>query len=414
MKTLLSAAYIAIMTGPCIEDGAVVFDEACIIAAGSARSLRNEHPDAAFIDLGNAVVLPGLINAHTHLELTAVGQLPKPRSFVDWILALRQSMAEVDDPEAFIPRSVHAGVSQCLRFGVTAVADTTLNPTLSRPILADAGLRGVSHGEVLGMATRAAQTGLRLALAIDRSNETPWFRAGIAPHAPYSLDLVGYRRCLQAAREQAIPLATHLAETPDETQFLSDHTGPFRQLWETLGAWSQGVSRSVGGPIRTMHQLGLLDYPTLLAHVNYADDEELEILAKGKASVVYCPRTHAYFGHPPHRFEEMLKRGINVAIGTDSCASSPDLNLVDDLRLVYRSHPDVHPELLWSLITYRAAAALGVEQGLGRLKPGFMPDLCIYEAHTADPLREILERDILPSEVWLGGKRVSGNPLNEY
>src|SRR5207253_5134070 len=138
----------------------------------------------------------------------------------------------------------------------------------------------------------------------------------------------GYRRCLAAAKYFGLTLATHLAETPHEEEFLASHAGPFRELWEFLGAWDEQVPTFAGGPIRYAQSLGLLDYPTLLAHVNYCDDAELALLARGRASVVYCPRTHAFFGHPPHRWREMLSRGINVAIGTDSCASSPDLNLL--------------------------------------------------------------------------------------
>jgi cytosine/adenosine deaminase-related metal-dependent hydrolase len=404
VKTLLSAAYIATMAGPLIQDGAVVFDNDWIVAVGDAKSVRNEHPQAVVIDLGNAIILPGLINAHTHLELTSVPQLPKQGSFVDWILALRQQLMKVHDFESFVRDSVTAGIEQCLRFGVTAVGDITLNPSISRPILAASQLGGVSYGEVLGMAGRIAQCDTRLDSAIDRHHETDRVRFGIEPHAPYSLDLIGYRQCLQAARKEQMPLATHLAETADETQFLADHTGPFRRLWEVLGAWTDGVSRLEGGPIRAMQSLGLLDYPTLLAHVNYADDDELEILSRGKASVVYCPRTHAYFGHPPHRFEEMLERGINVAIGTDSCASSPDLNLLDDLRLVYRLRPHLRPELLWSLVTTRAATALAMKR-MGRLASGFAADVCIFDVATSDPLREILETAIWPREVWMSGTR---------
>jgi cytosine/adenosine deaminase-related metal-dependent hydrolase len=406
VKTLLSAAYVAPIDGSLQRDWAVVFEAGGIIAVGPTPALRRAHPDAAERELGDAIILPGLINAHTHLELTSLGQLPKPGSFVDWILELRERLGPVTDIETFVQGSVRAGVAQCLRFGVTAVGDVTLNPAISRPILAAAAMRGVSFGEVLGMAGRAGQTEMRIAAAIDRTSDTSDFRSGIEPHAPYSLDLTGYRRCLEVARDLKLPLATHLAETPNEAEFLADHGGEFRRLWEILGAWSNDVSRAAGGPIRVMQRIGLLDYPTLLAHVNYPDDDELDVLARGRASVVYCPRTHEYFGHRPHRFAEMLARGINVAIGTDSTASSPDLNVVEDVRLVHAKHLELDVELLWSMITTRAARALGMEQRCGRLLPGMLADLCVFAVTSDDPLREILERDALPREVWIGGKQV--------
>src|SRR5262249_49621367 len=152
-----------------------------------------------------------------------------------------------------------------------------------------------------------------------------------------------------------MPLATHLAETPDEHAFLKSKTGAFRDVWETLGKWSDEVETHQGPPIAMARDIGLLDFPTLLAHVNYCHDDEMAMLARGRASVVYCPRTHAFFDHPPHRWREMLARGINVAVGTDSCASSPDLNIVDDLRLLHKIAPEVPAFDLWEMAATRAA-----------------------------------------------------------
>jgi cytosine/adenosine deaminase-related metal-dependent hydrolase len=155
-----------------------------------------------------------------------------------------------------------------------------------------------------------------------------------------------------------------------------------------------------------MEGIGLLDYQAVLGHVNYADDEELSILARGRASVVYCPRTHAYFGHRPHRFLEMLARGINVAVGTDSAASSPDLNLMEDLRLVHRTYPGVPVETVLGMGTARGARALGMGDRIGTIEAGKWADLCAFAVTTRDPLREVLETAVLPAAVWVGGRRV--------
>jgi cytosine/adenosine deaminase-related metal-dependent hydrolase len=319
-------------------------------------------------------------------------------------------MAEIaahgGDAGAVFGPSAAAGVAQCRRFGVTCVGDIALNTATVRAVLRREGLRAVSYGEVVGMAGRTAQFEPLLAAATDRSAEAePLLRIGIEPHAPYSLDLTGYRRCVEVARRSNLPIATHLAETPDESEFLAHHSGPFRELWTALGAWTDGVSRFAGGPIRAMQVLRLLDLPaTVLAHVNYCDDAELDVLARGRASVVYCPRTHAWFGHPPHRWREMRARGVNVAVGTDSCASSPDLNLVDDLRLVHQLAPDVAPDALWQLATVNAARALGMERDVGTISPGKSADLAVFPSRGEDPLRYVLENTVLPREVWLAGR----------
>lgn len=202
-------------------------------------------------------------------------------------------------------------------------------------------------------------------------------------------------------------LATHLAESPDEASFLAEHAGSFRELWQFLDAWDDAVPRFAGGPIRFAESVGLLDAPTLLAHVNYCDDDdELALLAAGLASVVYCPRTHAYFGHPPHRWRDMLAAGVNVAVGTDSLASTPDLNLVDDLRLLRGIAPEFPAADLWRLVTTRAARALGMEALVGSLSPGKAADLvCFPVEDRADPLASILDNANVPSHVWIAGAR---------
>jgi cytosine/adenosine deaminase-related metal-dependent hydrolase len=139
--------------------------------------------------------------------------------------------------------------------------------------------------------------------------------------------------------------------------------------------------------------------------VNYASDDELDVLATGQASVVYCPRTHAYFGHPPHRLRDMLARGINVAIGTDSCASSGDLNLMADLRLAHQQFPELPALEMFELITTRAAKAIDSRE-TGRLSHGFAADLSIFPATGPDPLRDLIDLDIPPTETWIGGAKV--------
>ena len=155
-----------------------------------------------------------------------------------------------------------------------------------------------------------------------------------------------------------------------------------------------------------MEEIGLLDYPAVLAHVNYVDDEEMSILARGRASVVYCPRTHAYFGRPAHRFREMMGRGINVAVGTDSTASSPDLNLVDDLRVVHRLVPEMPVYDVWRMGTINGARAVRREAELGSIEVGKASDIVGFPVRTGDPLREILAGDVRPCVLWVDGVRV--------
>jgi aminodeoxyfutalosine deaminase len=416
--TLLTAAWIAPMAGPTLRDAGVVFDSGRVLALGPIPQLRRDYPQATLHDAGNAVVLPGLINAHTHLELSHLTPGPQPARFVDWIIQLMQ---RADPTKASDAMAI--GIQQCQHFGITCVGDITAQPAITRPILVNSPLMKISYGEVRGMARRRSLTEQRITAAIDHTAfprspgctsgatsqsahfDGQYLQAGISPHAPYSIERSGYESCLAAARASSLPLTTHLAETREEAEFLADHTGPFRELWDLLGAWDSDVPRFTGGPVRFAKAAGLLDYPTLLAHMNYCDDDELNLLANSPASVVYCPRTHAYFGHPPHRWRDMLARGINVAIGTDSCASSPDLNLVDDLRLLHRIAPDMEAEQLWRLATINAAKAIR-SPGHGTLTPGSFANAVVFAVGSNEPLVEILDSTVLPSELWIAGRKI--------
>jgi aminodeoxyfutalosine deaminase len=341
-----------------------------------------------------------LVNAHTHLELSNRTQGGPPASFLDWLTELMGRSPEVAD-------AVKTGAAQCQHFGVTTVGDISKQCATTRPLLTGGPLRVTSYGEVQAMAERRGLLEERFATAVETIDESDRLRVAVSPHAPYSIEPQGYRRCLDFAMQTGRAIATHLAETPDEATFLADHGGPFGDLWSLLNRWDDQVPRFAGGPIRYAAELGLLGYPTLLAHVNYCDDDELAILAAGRASVVYCPRTHKYFGHPPHRWRDMLAAGINVAVGTDSCASSPDLNLVDDLRLLHEIAPDYPVEEIWHMATIRAARAIQWDDELGSIAPGKFADFVVFNVSTDQPLREILEDPKgLPREVWIGGKKI--------
>jgi cytosine/adenosine deaminase-related metal-dependent hydrolase len=292
-----------------------------------------------------------------------------PASFESWLLKLvPRGVPDMNAMRESAAFSIPIGVKQCLEFGVTTVGDISRQCATTRPILAESSLRVISFGEVQAMASRRALLDERICVAADLSCESEFLTIGLSPHAPYSVEFDGYERCVGQAWGRGLPLTTHLAESPDESQFLASHTGPFRELWREIGGWDEGVPRFQGGPIRFAKAVGMLDYPTAFAHVNYCDDDELKLLAASKVSIVYCPRTHAYFSHPPHRWRDMLNAGINVAIGTDSCASSPNLNLLDDVRLVRKLAPDWPVADLWKLVTTRGAKALDLADTVGSLE----------------------------------------------
>jgi cytosine/adenosine deaminase-related metal-dependent hydrolase len=401
---IIQAKWVAPMDRPILRDAGVAIGDGKIISVDASSELRREFPHAEVMDLPRSVVMPGLVNAHVHLELSNCEQGERPTSFIDWIASVRGRMRiEPGDEERSITMAVNAGITQSLKFGVTCVGDISNFIEISRRALSNSSIRAVSYGEALGLAKLRQRFVTSLDRATDLSVQSDRLRIGLSPHSPYTVDLAGFGECLSFASRLNLPLATHLAESPDEEIFLKEHGGGFRELWNKLNLWEDPVETFKGSPIAFAKSIGLLDYPTLLAHVNYCTDAELDMLAGGKASVVYCPRTHEYFGHRPHRFREMLARGINVAVGTDSCASSPDLNLVDDLRLIRKFAPELDARSIWEMATVRAARSLDFGEMIGTLAPGKIADIASFEVESNDPLEEVLRCDQLPDCAWVGG-----------
>lgn len=396
---ILRSRWIAPMTSPLIEDGFVAIEDGGIVAFGAA----SDSPRKVDVDLGDAVLMPGLINAHTHLELSNSTQGEPPASFGAWLWRIIERRIELADGlNDDIAAATLRGAAESLRFGVTTVGDISRECAITRRALRDSPLRVVSFGEVQAMAMRRGLLEERLGVALDDAEASDRLLIGLSPHAPFTVEPDAYSRVVEEADIRSMRICTHLAETLEEREFLAFGTGPLRELWNKLGTWDDLVPIVSDGPFGLARECGLLDMPSLLAHVNYASDDELAMLASGQSSVVFSPRTHAYFRHAPHRWREMMARGINVCVGTDSKASSPDLNLVDELRLLHKQYPEVDPAVLWDLITTNAAMALRLP-GIGAIEEGFAADLVAFPATSDDPLREILKTRVAPSHVWIAG-----------
>jgi cytosine/adenosine deaminase-related metal-dependent hydrolase len=390
------------MSSPLIEDGCVIVEGDRIVDVGPTSRLKPETIDEEV----DGVLMPGLINAHTHLELTNVPRPEHPGTFQDWILTTMASMRREDLVDFAEDRTVglQQGMAQCLKFGVTCVGDISQNVDVARSAHLAGFIREVSFGECLGLGERRGRFRSLLARALVGINDE-WLRVGVSPHAPYTVDDAGYAKVASFK----LPTTTHLAETPDEIDFIRSRSGAFRGLYDSLGFDPGEASPADAAARSPVEWLCRHDVDRwLLAHVNYCDDADIELLSMRNLSVVWCPRTHTYFGHPPHRWRDMVARGVTVCVGTDSCASSPDLNLVDDLRLVYAQTPDVSIDTIWSLATTSAAKALNVWGGM--IVPGSLADLIEFPTTTADPLLEVLETpSMLPANVWVvGGRGFSG------
>ncbi len=338
----------------------------------------NDSPprEVKVVDWGSAVIMPGLVNAHAHLELTALrGELTRFRSFTDWVSQLiekRKSWTKED----FL-KSVRAGAEAALESGTILVGDVTASGWAF-----DGGsgvqLRRVVFEEVTALSpanldSALSQIQTRLGQAVMDSLAT----RAISPHAPYSVSPQLYRRLAALCRNRGLLLATHVAETPSETEFLRDGLGEFRDFLCRLGVLPEGWTPPQLSPIAYLDSLGVLGPRSVLIHCNYLDEDSMNRILMARSSVVYCPRSHDFFGHAPHPVRQLLNLGINVALGTDSLASNHSLSMFDEMRHLFRTRKDLEPEEIFRAATLNGAAALNFGGSLGRLQSGYWADMTV-------------------------------------
>jgi cytosine/adenosine deaminase-related metal-dependent hydrolase len=383
---------------PAIENGAVLLDADRVEWLGPWRQVDLTR-SGKVLDLGEVVLMPGLINAHCHLDFTAMaGQLPPTRHFPDWvksILALKAqwSFAEFAD-------SWRKGARMLLDSGVTTVADTESAPELLKDVWPESPLRMISFLEMTGVKTqRPAREILAETIGqIEALPKSAGKEAALSPHALYSTSPELVRLAASAARERNWPVSTHLAESESEFQMFTEGGGPF---YEWLKGQRKMDDCGEGSPIALSHQYGLLGPNLLAIHANYLAAGDAELLAESGTRVVHCPRSHEYFGHDPFPYSQLRGSGVNICLGTDSLASTvkrdetaPQLDLRDEMRLFARLHPEVSPREIFEMVTLKAASALGKAGLLGELKIGSFADLAAF-AYSARVTEHLIYEELL-------------------
>ena len=363
---ILRAKYVMPNSRTIIENGAVAIQGSRIVDIGRYPTVQNSGT-APTHDFGEAVLMPGLVNAHTHLDLTSsADSVQRTPKFTDWVFQIVGKRT----PSAIGP-SVRQGVQQSLAGGVTTVGDID-GTGGSVQVLRDTPIRKVVFCEALGFSGEHATTGLARLTAYLDSPPVPdsLLTPALSPHAPYSTSADIYRQCVASG----LSVCTHIAETKEELEFLSSGTGAFVGYLEAFGISTAGWHPPQATPMQYMKTLGVLQKKSLLAHCNYLTDADVTILAESGASVVFCPRSHHYFYHTDHPVLQLIESGINVAIGTDSLASNWSLSLLDELKFLARTQPCIRPETLFDMVTCNGAEAVGLIQ-VGRLEKDWQADI---------------------------------------
>lgn len=365
MLRVLSADWVLPIAGPPIEDGAVAIEDGRIAAVGTVSELGEGERFPA------AAIVPGFVNAHTHLEYAVYSGFGDGLDFGEWLVIHIERKARIGwDEFVAIAR---LGAAQCLRSGVTTVGDASFSGAAAVAV-AELGLRGIVYLEVFG--TDAAELDGRFAESRSRSEGalSERVRLGISPHAPYTVSPELYEACVALG----LPVATHLAESDAEHAWLTSGTGP----WEQFAASLPPPLGESG--IRALARRGLLSDRMIAAHCVKVDDDEIALLADHDVAVAHCPRSNALLGCGIAPLAALRNAGLRIGLGTDSPASTPSFDMFAELRaaiaLARAREQDagaLTSEEALELATLGAARALGLDDEVGSLAPGKRADLAV-------------------------------------
>ena len=383
------ARWVVPISSPPIADGVVAVDGDRIVYVGSAGG----GPSGDEHRLGDVVLLPGLVNAHCHLELTAMRGFLEDLDFQRWILRLTFSRRAVLDDDALLD-SARYGLEEGIRAGVTSYADTSASGVVMRA-MREAGVRGIMYQEVFGpdpaqCAESIAE--LRGRVASLRYLETPLVRLGVSPHAPYTVSDDLFRATAGLAREQRLPIAVHIAESELERRLVVEAAGSFADGLRRRGI---SVERRADSPIQLLASLGLLDTMPLLIHCVRVDARDIATIANSGSAVAHCPASNAKLGHGVAPLDELLSAGITVGLGSDSMASNNRMDMLAEAKLALLTQrgrigsfesPGAIDVL--ELVTIGGAKAIGVDHLVGTLEAGKHADLAAFAIDPMLPVQD--------------------------
>jgi aminodeoxyfutalosine deaminase len=376
---ILRARVVLPVTGPPIEDGAVAIARDRVASVGRWGDIARSAAGPV-VDLAEVVLLPGLVNAHCHLDYTDMaGLIPPVRSFSDWIKSITALKGSWSDAE--FARSWRNGAGMLLRTGTTTVGDVEAVPHLLPEAWHDTPLRVFSFLEMTGVKSRRApKLILAETLTKARAPRPRRCRVGLSPHAPYSTTPELLRLSGRAARRRHWRLTTHVAEAAEEFEMFARARGP-------MFDWLQRNERDMsdcgrGSPVQHLERAGCLGPELLAIHLNYLAPGDTALLGRRRVNVVHCPRSHAYFGHHPFPLEAMLGARVNLCLGTDSLATvlrrrqePVQLDLFAEMQALAGKAPRLAPATIVRLATVHGAAALGLRGKAGEIAAGAFADL---------------------------------------
>ncbi len=354
---------------PILEQGAVVISRGMIQDIGPAVAMIDKYPAHRTLKLQNSVLMPGLVNVHTHLELPPLLGRLKARSFPDWVLNLIASNRTLEQRDYH--NAARRNIETVIRTGTTTVAEICTHDA-SPALLKQSGLRSRIYRELISLAPTAPLP----PLSARRTRSSSLLSYGLSPHAPHTVSERILRAIRKADRDGRIPLSMHVAESKDEIRLLQRKSSGFERLYRAA-RWDLDWAPAVRSPFAYLNEIGLLGPRFLAVHAVQATDEDIGILKKTRTAVAHCPRSNHETGVGSLPLMKLLKSGVVVGLGTDSLASSPSLSLWDEMRFAYRMHKKsgITARDLLRLATIGGTRALGLADSIGTLERTKRADL---------------------------------------
>lgn len=410
---LIRARTLLPLSAQVIEAGAVRVVDARIQAVGPATELSPE-PGEDVIDLGDSVLMPGLINAHCHLDYSTMrNAIAPPSGFTEWVLRINSIKRQLS-PEDILD-AIRRGYAEAQRYGTTTVCSMAAFPDLL-PRLPPAPLRTWWFYEMIDIRHRVTSDEVVAgALTFFETRTDALTQFGLNPHAPYTASLLLYRLAYACAKQSGMLLTSHVAESREETEMFAFGAGPLHAFLSSLERPMHDCGYDT--PFGWLWRNGAIGGDWILAHMNdlkASDFALLETISREKLPhIVHCPGSHAYFKHPPFAFGKLERLGVNICVGTDSLASTDSLSLLSELRRLQACEPWLTAEQLLQTVTLAPARALQKEGHLGCLKAGAMADMIAipFTGRAADAAEACVSFTGLVPWMMVDGKVLPAPPL---
>jgi cytosine/adenosine deaminase-related metal-dependent hydrolase len=368
-EIIFKADYVVPLTDSPIKDAALYIRGNKII---NCDKFVNINPaNKKIIDLKNAVILPGFVNTHVHLEYSKLKEkICFDNSFVGWIMELIKAKEAWNDLD--YTESVEIGIKELIRSGTTTVAEVS-NSGLSFELLKNSRLRGIVFKEVIGFKD-IDSIFLQLKEYLNQLQPTELIEYGICAHAPYSVSSKLIIALHKFSQVNNLFLMMHISESEEELEFLMGKNNKFIDLLKSRDVWDESWVPPKLTPIKYLNSLGVLNSKIIGVHMNYLSSEEIELISKAKISIIHCPKSHKFFQRTDYPIKFLLEKGINIALGTDSLASNSSLSMLEEIKELRRRYKELSSQGILKMAILNGAKALGLEDRIGSLTKGKYAD----------------------------------------